>query len=68
MKAWLTISQFAKREGVVRNTVLGWIDVGRVDTWEPADGVKLIRSKTKRPDPWKPWEKERRKRISREEM
>jgi hypothetical protein len=65
---WLTIADFARREHVARNTVLAWIDNKRIDTWTPAKGVRLIKSETKRPDKWRPWEIKRQEYISRDKM
>jgi len=63
---WLTISQFAKRECVARNTVLQWVTSGKIKTWTPADGVRLIESKTPRPEKWEPWHKRRQEYFTHE--
>lgn len=65
---WLTISQWARREGVARNTVLVWMQDGRVDWWEPAVGVRMIKAESQRPTPWGPWHRTRQERISHEEV
>jgi hypothetical protein len=61
MTYWLTITQFARRESVARNTVLAWMDQRRVDWWEPAEGVRLIKAECRRPEPLKPWDRSKEK-------
>ena len=58
---WITITQFAEKHGISRQTVLQWIRDDRVDCWEPAEGVRLISADTDRPEPLAPWQRKREK-------
>lgn len=61
---WMTKTQAAKHYGVHLQTVIQWIAFGKIDYWEPAEGVCLINKKTPRPKQFKPWGKIKKGEIN----
>lgn len=61
---YLTITQFARKHGVSRQLVIDWINFGRVSSYSPALGIRLIPVDCNRPKRLTPWENKRKVRLA----
>jgi|WetSurSiteA1Bulk_404760.scaffolds.fasta_scaffold497309_1 hypothetical protein len=61
---YMTITQTSKKWEVSRQRIMDWILCKRIEIYMPAIGVRLISVNAKRPEKMRPWEKERKTRLS----